>query len=490
MPADIQSFAGQPSTQALIWSCVDAAVLAGIIALTPVLSRMIDGALASHPLRRLRITLEKRSSSIMRLARRAMSAVLTHHHRWAIMLGSLTCVALVGAYGPPQIALPVLCVGLAWSFLLYKIWSEDEVSRDRPDEFDGRLFTSPDPLGPQTTPTTPRNDLTEIVWVAAISAALIFPLLFYQVDVLSAQHAFQKGTDDRGVGLYARFFIAQLQRTIPFLREGDLVHAQLFDDILPTPPLGAAATFVFRVIGDLLILAVLIKVFSVIWRVRTGEDLRRQEKKLESSDDNERLAAVAELKNFVLYRGRPGAAQRLIELARAPWDADISDELRAAVATALQNAVSGLPLARIPMLTAAASAWRTVISLLGSERASDLASAHQNLGNTLLKIGEVTRGSEGLGTLRDSVSEHNKALEYRTPDIDLLGHATTGGNKAWVLVRLGQRLPEGEATEALKEAEALFREVREIWISSSCVEDAGDPRLWRPLGCPSSEKRT
>ncbi|PHR60990.1 MAG: hypothetical protein COA43_04925 [Robiginitomaculum sp.] len=199
--------------------------------------------------------------------------------RWGQFIAVFVLLTLLGAFIPkPSIALFFVVIALVLILAIYRHWERDENKRLSEIQ-KGRAISD-------------REDLTQEM-LAALGLLLFFiPLGFAR---LGEMIVFLSG-DTPTHGLESAWYVwGELLKAVPLVDWSEVFGVPNLSGVEAQGKTGASLTFVMRVMFDLLILAGLIRIISIIRSINSGHDIRNLEEGLKSDDETKIEAAITKL---------------------------------------------------------------------------------------------------------------------------------------------------------------------------------------------------
>ncbi len=353
--------------------------------------------------------------------------------RWSLLIAMFVALAFAGAFAPLLFALAALLLGVIGVIAAVRRWGWDE--EDRANDVPKHLRR-----------LQGDEDLVHEAMFTIAFMFLVAPILFYRLD--QAFVLFDK-PEALGAWAYAAYTLGEFLKAVPLMDYSEVYSVQNISGVTPTGLGGRHATFVFRMLMDLALIAAVLQLLSVMERIASGRDLRRLQDMLDGDDPDEAQSAITRLGEVGL-RNQINAQRALVAVL------DQTDryppELRVEAADALQTI--GETLLDTPLLLTAISGYRALLRDWTRESNPEAWARTQNkLGTALQTLGE--RGDED--ALHEAIGAFRLALEVRTRDAAPTQWAATQNNLGAVLAMLGAR-DEG----ALREAIAAFRSALEV----------------------------
>ncbi len=393
--------------------------------------------------------------------------VLDRPLRWLYLVAISATVLVLGIYLPPACALLVLGAGLGWSYAVYRLWSSDEEDRSK------------DLVGPHKRVAL-TEDVGHEVWFTGIIAILIFPIVFYQVDLAAKGAAFEVPARYGHFAGYFAYLAAEIQRITPTLREGELLHLQLFADIEQKNWMGRWTTLFFRLSGDVLIIAVILKIFAIASRMRTGQDLRRQDALLARQDDRAAEVAITDLTAFVIRFDRLNALNRLADIGNPPaGQTELPFHVRVRACEALQGIAVVRARFGATALQSALLGYQAIVSAINAE--DDLrrwAHVEARVAQVQMNLGVRFSGMAGLRYLEQSIHTYDGALVRLAGDSASSERFEIVRGLAVVLRIFAEQRGGDGAVDALRRAVGLLTEA----AASAFVDPAERATINSDLG--------
>lgn len=383
-------------------------------------------------------------------AARLMGLVVSSKFRRAILFTVTVTSIGVGAYAPPWVAIGALIFGVLVSIVLYRLWSSDEEDRARGLQADRKRVKI-------------SKDLTSDVWRSAFSLIVIFPLLFFQINALTENESLSiPGEYFKGVG-YIDYVVAEIVRITPVVGNIEIFDGIPFANIAPHMWEGKLTSFIFRAMGEFLLIAVIFKAVKIVVRVRNGEDLRRQYEKMESGNSKRVLKAIEELRDFIV-RGNLNALNEMVRVADPPKG--VSGKIlnfRMDAARALFDLVEVVPNSGFTLLNVVIASYEHYISDM--EQAGnrlEWANGQFALGRALCSRGQYMGDDRAIDDLEASLAAYREALTVLTFEAFPQEWAKVQHRLGFGLWRLGQRLLGQAAITRFQQAETACREALKV----------------------------
>ncbi|ANP46047.1 tetratricopeptide repeat protein [Candidatus Viadribacter manganicus] len=363
--------------------------------------------------------------------------------RWGLLIAMFVALAVTGAFAPLMFALAALLLSVIGVLAAVRRWGWDE--EDRANEVPQHLRR-----------LQGDEDLIHEAMFAIACMFLVAPLLFYRLD-----QAFSLFDIPSGLGpwAHAAYTLGEFLKAVPLLDYSEVYSVQNISGVTATGLGGRHATFAFRMLMDLALIAGVLQLLSVMQRVASGRDLRRLQGVLDGDDAGAAQSAIETLSELGL-RNQSNAKRALVAVLDNPERYPL--ELRGNAANALKDI--GNTLVDKSLLLTAIDGYRALLRDWTRESAPEQwATTQNNLGAALAVLG--SRGDDNAS--RAAIAAHRLALEVRTRESAPADWAATQINLGAALV-LGAR---GDDT-ALREAIAAFRLALKVYKREST------PRNW------------
>lgn len=313
--------------------------------------------------------------------------------RWTSFLCLFLTLTAIAVFAPVLIAAVAIVVGILAVLAIYRAWEKDEREREIAED---------NGIAPPQV-----NDLgNEIV------AGLLFLIVFFTLGFsrLSEQEIIYRGEAAVPIATTAAFIWGEILKALPIVDASEVYGFRNISGLEAEGALGRTLTFVFRVFLDLLLIATLLRLVSIVRRRSSGQDLRDIRSFYASADTAKVTEALNKLSVFAL-RGSLNAQNELERIALRERDIpqlkqpdilfDVGGKLRD-----LADKFGG-----IKHLLPAVEAYRGALAVRTREAMpADWATTQNNLGNALSSLGEITGDA---GRLEEAMAAYRAALEVR-----------------------------------------------------------------------------
>lgn len=214
---------------------------------------------------------------------------------WLVFIG----LAGVGTLAPTPLGLVAVLAALIAILAIYRQWEHDETER--------RMLED----AGDTIPF--RNDYRNELLISLVVMMGFFALGFARLEELYPLYA---GDPHLPLASTAMFIWGEFLKAVPLVDAAEIYGWRNISGLEASGGVGRSATFILRVVFDLVIIAALIRMVDIIRRITSGLDLRQIERDLATGDIASINAAIARLEELAL-RGRTNALRALTDIALA-----------------------------------------------------------------------------------------------------------------------------------------------------------------------------
>ncbi len=207
-------------------------------------------------------------------------------HRWLCFIGAFLALAGIAVFAPVFIAIGAVFTGIIVVLSIYRAWEQDEQER-------------------QVAEDNGRDHQQENDYGNEILAGLLFLIIFFTLGFvrLSEQETIYRGQAVVPIATTAAFVWGEILKGVPLVDASEVYGLGNMSGLEADGGLGRGLTFVFRVFLDLVLIASLLRLVTIINRRAAGQDLRDIRAQYTSSDTGRINAALDQLLEFALRGG-------------------------------------------------------------------------------------------------------------------------------------------------------------------------------------------
>ena len=361
-------------------------------------------------------------------------------HRWLCFIGAFLALAVIAVFAPVFIAIGAVFTGIIVVLSIYRAWERDEQER-QVEEDNGRDHQQENDYGNE------------------ILAGLLFLIIFFTLGFvrLSEQETIYRGQAVVPIATTAAFVWGEILKGVPLVDASEVYGLGNMSGLEADGGLGRGLTFVFRVFLDLVLIASLLRLVTIINRRAAGQDLRDVRAQYASSDTGRINAALDQLLEFAL-RGGLNAQVEIERIALRERDVPALKDpkilLRAGdMLQDLSDKFGGMK-----FLLPAVEAYKAALEATPRETApEDWGLAQNNLGTALATLGGI---SGDVPRLQEAADAFRTLLEVRTREATPAGWALTQANLGNSLEKIGRITGNVPCLEEAVEAFKAALEVR------------------------------
>lgn len=335
-------------------------------------------------------------------------------YRWGGMTGLLALSLLGGTYLPPLASIAALFTGLLVVFVLFRRWAWDEDDR------------AAGLLSHQKRLRGTEDYYAEFL----VGLAAFFSIGTLLLGRLTGLHLFV-AEPSAGLLSDAIYLAYEAFQSIPIVGNIEVFGFENPAGVTAILPVGGWASFLLRLVLDLVVIAGILKIIEVVRRVSSGQDLRELESRLASEDREVARCAIDALAEKT-SRGNAIASQLLRNFSAPAADSHVGrrEDRIVAVERLFEIATRTIDGSTDMLLTVAAAASQLSDPDLVRADPAMAANLFRMRGEALFLLGKRAGGAAATAYLSDSVA----ALERSAQLTAASGTPSPLGNVALSLI--------------------------------------------------------
>ena len=375
--------------------------------------------------------------------------------RWSSFVALFSILAGLAALAPFPVAMGSIGFALIAFLSIYRLWERDE---------DKRLERS------QTGKThDDQQDLRDEMFIALGLLLFFVPIGYVRIGELTAITSGHSAYPSYDAAL---FVWGELTKALPLVDWSEVFRVRNLSGVESAGQTGIALNFGLRVLFDLMVLAGLLRTWSILNNQAKGLDIRKPEKELKSDDKTIVDKALDRIIEIAL-KERRNAIAHLFEITRGTrkdgrlnsrvYQEKAARALGRVADTMVENAKT---LVDLDSILLAHEAYKVSAETLKPFDEKAWAKTQSDFGVTLSTLGEM---SGDAGALEEAMKAFTKALEVFTKDALPADWAKTQIHFGNALMSLGQMSVN---VEHIANAIAAYRKALKVLTQNAL------PAIW------------